>query len=186
MPNPGNPNLQLTNSLRQNLLDAERVAVIGVGSELRGDDIAGVAVAETLGNSKKRPATLAVFAGHTAPENITGEVRRFLKGRRGHIILVDAADMGTKPGTVRLLSHTEIGGTSFSTHVLPLAILISYLRSQLKCGISVIGIQPRDTAFGKKPSSVVTRAVKAVCSSILAAIPKTARTSRRNAVRHSA
>lgn len=152
------------------------VAVIGVGSELRGDDIVGVLVAEALQKSKKAPSRLKAFIGCTAPENITGEVKKFLstvKDEAAHIILIDAAQMNSKPGTIRLLEAEAIQGTSFSTHVLPLPILISYFQRQINCGISVIGIQPKCTDFGKEPSKEVLKAVPIIAREILYSILKT-------------
>jgi hydrogenase 3 maturation protease len=166
---------QLLKNLKKNLLNATRIAVIGVGSELRGDDVAGVFVAKAIQKSRKRPSNLKAFIGCTAPENITGEVCRYLKkakGKSAHIILVDAAQMDLKHGHARILEAEGISGTSFSTHVLPLAILISYFEKRSGCGISVIGIQPKDTSFGSEPSEEIRRAVDTVSSIILSAIPK--------------
>jgi len=171
MPSQRKPNQsQLLKKLIKNLLNAGRIAVIGVGSPLRGDDVAGVAVTELIRKSKKRPSFLKAFIGCTAPENITGEVIKFLgKKSNGlpHILFVDAAQMDLKPGSVCILETNDIEGTSFSTHVLPLAILISYFQQQIKCKISVIGIQPENTDFGISPSVKVLNAVKSVADDIL-------------------
>jgi len=132
-------------------------------------------VAEAIRKSKKRPTCLKAFIGCTAPENITGEVKKFLhraKNEAAHIILVDAAQMDSKPGTIRLLEAKAIEGTSFSTHVLPLPILMAYFQAQINCGISVIGIQPRNTDFGKEPSKEVLLAVPAITKCILLAVPE--------------
>ena len=54
-----------------------RVAILGVGNEMKGDDGAGVRVVREL--SQRMPATpgvLLVDAGQ-APENFTGPLRRF-------------------------------------------------------------------------------------------------------------
>jgi len=144
---------------------------------LRGDDIIGVLIAEALHKSKKRPSCLKAFVGCTAPENITGEVKKFLRNAKddaAHIILVDAAQMDAKPGTIKLLEAEAIKGTSFSTHVLPLPILMSYFQAQINCGVSVIGIQPAHTDFGAEPSKEVLRTVNKVISIIISSIPKVA------------
>jgi len=92
------------------------------------------------------------------------------KGRTAHIIIVDAADMGLKPGEAKLLEAEAIAGTSFSTHLLPLAILISYFRNQIDCGISVVGIQPKVTTFGKPPSKEILLSIRSVTSAIIASV----------------
>jgi hydrogenase 3 maturation protease len=174
MPSRKRPSRLLQQNLQKSLLKACRIALIGVGSELRGDDIAGVAVAEKLNKSPRCPSILKAFIGCTAPENITGEVTNFLskvKGKDGHIIVVDAADMDIEPGAIKLLDPEEITGTTFSTHVLPLAILIDYFKNQLDCGITVIAIQPKSTSFDSKPSPQIKRAINTVTSLILKSLP---------------
>jgi len=167
---PPSPLLQ---QLKKSLSKARRIAVIGVGNDLRADDIAGSAIAEAIQKSRKRPSNLQAFIGYSAPENITGEVTKFLaksKGHAAHIIIVDAADIGLKPGGAKLLEAEAIAGTSFSTHLLPLAILIAYFKNQINCGISVIGIQPKVTTFGKPPSKEILLAIKSVTSAILSSV----------------
>ena len=69
---------KLKMQLKQKLENAGKVAVLGVGSELRGDDVAGIMAAEQI-ERISRPKTTApelkVFIGHTAPENLTGEIK---------------------------------------------------------------------------------------------------------------
>lgn len=167
----------LKKELTSRLKGAKRVAILGIGSELRGDDVAGVLVAELVDKKIKSPrstvhgprsARLRVFFGSTAPENITGEIRDF---KPTHLILVDTAEIGEKPGTVLLLKGSEIGsGVSFSTHKIPIKILTDYFAESLKCEITVIGIQPRSINFGKPASKEVKDSSKEVAIAIISAI----------------
>jgi hydrogenase 3 maturation protease len=160
----------LKKELAARLKDAKRVAVLGIGSELRGDDIAGILVLESLKKSRKmRPSVrLKTFEGSTAPENITGEIKAF---KPTHIIIVDTADIGEKPGTVLLLRADEVGrGISFSTHKIPPKILIDYFANSLKCEIIIIGIQPKSIGFGKPASKAVIASSKSVALSIAEAL----------------
>ena len=160
----------LKKELAARLKGAGRVAVLGVGSELRGDDIAGILVLEPLKKSKKiRPSVkLKTFEGSTAPENLTGEIIAF---KPTHIIIVDSADIGEKPGAVLLLRADEVGrGISFSTHKIPPKILIDYLAHSLRCEIVIIGIQPKSIGFGKSVSKAVIASSRSVASSILDAL----------------
>jgi hypothetical protein len=95
------------------LKGATRVVLLGVGSDLRGDDAAGMMAAERLSHTPK----LNVLLGGTAPENLTGEIKKL---KPSHLLIVDAAEMKAEAGTIRLLTPEEIGGFSFSTHALPL------------------------------------------------------------------
>ena len=160
----------LTKELTARLKGAARVAVLGIGSELRGDDIAGILVINALGRSKKinKKITLKTFEGSTAPENLTGEVIAF---KPTHLIIVDSADIGERPGAVLLLRADEVGrGVSFSTHKIPPKILIDYFAHSLKCEIITIGIQPKSIGFGKPASKAVISSSKSVAASIIAAL----------------
>ncbi|MDD5174679.1 MAG: hydrogenase maturation protease [Candidatus Omnitrophica bacterium] len=160
----------LKRELKARLKGAKRVAVLGVGSELRGDDIAGILVLEALKKSKKiKPSIrLKTFEGSTAPENLTGEIKVF---KPTHLIIVDTADIGESPGSVLLLRADEVGrGISFSTHKIPPKILIDYFTHSLKCEIIIIGIQPKSIGFGRNMSKAVISSSGSVASSILEAL----------------
>jgi hydrogenase 3 maturation protease len=84
-------------------------------------------------------------AGH-APENGTSQLRRF---EPQVVLLVDAAEMGEQPGTIRLIEMEEIDGMSASTHSLPLSMLANYLVLELGCQVAILGIQPASTDVGE-------------------------------------
>ena len=145
-------------ALRQRIGEAlsqgRRVAVIGIGSALHGDDAAGVLAAQAA--AQARIKNLRGIVGGTAPENVTGEIAGFAP----HIaVFVDAAEMGLKPGQTRLLKPEEIGGISFSTHTLPLRIMIEYLSRRIRCEFLVLGVQPERLEFGAGLSTGVKRTI---------------------------
>jgi hydrogenase 3 maturation protease len=134
---------------------------LGVGSDLRGDDAAGVLIAQNLCKThpKNKKVQFQVIIGGTAPESLTGEIKRFSPT---HLVIIDAADMNKKPGATALLNPEEAAGISFSTHQLPLKIMIDYLLKSISCQISVIGIQPKTLAFGAPCSPEVAQAGKSI------------------------
>jgi hydrogenase 3 maturation protease len=145
-----------------------RLSVLGVGSELRGDDAAGLMVAEKLikkcGDDKCGiGAKLQVLYGETAPENFTGEIKRFAPT---HLIIIDAAEMGEKPGNFKIIRKEEIKGITFSTHVLPLSVMVDYLSNSINFDTLVIGVEPKDTAFDHAVSTEVKSTVDAVSDAI--------------------
>ena len=157
----------LRTSLRSSCSGFRKLAVLGIGSELRGDDGAGVLAAETiqksLAKSKKR-LPVKIFHGGTAPENLTGEIKRY---KPSHIIIIDTADFKEKPGTVVVLDPRDIGGgVSFSTHKMPAKILVDYLQSSLACEVTIIGIQPKNIDFGKPITKMVAGSVKEVAGAV--------------------
>ncbi|MDD5019164.1 MAG: hydrogenase 3 maturation endopeptidase HyCI [Candidatus Omnitrophica bacterium] len=152
--------------LKEKLRGAQRIAVLGIGSELSGDDAVGVLVAKELRRKprpKRRGIILRSFAGGAAPENLTGQIRRF---KPTHLIMIDAADLGMAAGSMALLDIEKIEGVSFSTHRLPTRILADYLVRCIGCQIIVIGIQPKEVGFGKKLSRPACRCVKTLSETI--------------------
>lgn len=161
--------LSIKTLLANRLSGEKRIAVLAIGSELRGDDAAGVLVGESIlkrNNSRK----LKVFMGGTAPENLTGEIRRF---KPSHVIFVDTAEMKESPGTVLLLKPEELSkDITFSTHKMPAEILIEYFIKTMGCLVTFIGIQPLTIKFGTKPSKHVKESAKEVASAILGAMKR--------------
>jgi len=147
---------------------AIKLCVLGVGSELRGDDAVGLLIAENLikkcENDKCGISTkLQVLYGATAPENFTGEIKRFAPT---HLIIIDAAEMGEKPGSIRVIKKDEINGVPFSTHVLPLSVMVDYLSNSFNFETIVIGVEPKDMGFDHPVSNEINIAVSAVTDAI--------------------
>ncbi len=149
--------LNLKTTLKKKLKDAKKIAVLGIGSELRADDVAGLIVAEEL--KKIKNLKLKVFLGSTAPENLTGEI---IKYKPTHIIIVDSVDTDQKPGFILLISPEEVGGVSFSSHMLPVKMIVDYLLESLKCEIIIVGIQPKTLVFGETISEEVKKSTKQI------------------------
>lgn len=150
-------------SLRQTLENRRkinrlpRVAVVGIGNELRGDDGAGVALARALQPLAGRYDRLTVVEAGAAPENITGLLRYF---GADLVLLVDVAQMGEEPGAVRWLSWQDTVGIGVSTHTLPLHVFAFYLTVELGCEVALLGIQPSGLSTGAPLSSIVWESVQ--------------------------
>jgi hydrogenase 3 maturation protease len=147
--------------------------VLGVGSDLRGDDAAGLILCRRLEErfSSQPDATpsgrFRVFMGETAPENLTGEIRRF---GPSHLIIIDSADFSRDPGTVVVADPVEITGISFSTHRLPLFVLTDYIEREMPCRILIIGIQPGTLGLFHAVSEPVARSLDTLSESLITAI----------------
>ena len=144
---------------------APRVAILGIGHELRGDDAAGLSVARKLLERSSGRSNLLVIEAESAPENHTGPLRRF---EPDLVLLVDAAEMGEASGVIRWLDWQETTGLSASTHTLPPYVLAQYLTSELHCDVALIGIQPAGTTIGAPLSPEVGQAVEAVVQALCA------------------
>jgi len=158
--------------LRHKLAGAKRIAVLGIGSDLRADDAAGILAATALKKAlAKRKATrrVRIFLGETAPENLTGEIKRY---KPSHLVIIDTADLGKKPGELFVFTPQDVGGgVSFSTHKMPARILVDYLVKSLGCEVAIIGIQPKSVDFGKYISPAVRSSAKKVATALAGAIP---------------
>jgi hydrogenase 3 maturation protease len=142
--------------LRAALAGARRPAVLGAGSDLLGDDRAGLLVARALQGSGGTSFSIAAFEGGTAPENQTGEIRRY---RPSHLLVVDAAELGGASGEVAIVPQESIATTAFSTHILPLNLLAECMQQSIGCKVAVIGIQPKTMRMEAPISAEVGSAV---------------------------
>jgi len=141
-----------------------RLAVLGIGHELCGDDAVGVRLAGMLRPLTAGNERLLIIEAGPAPENFTGSLRRF---RPDLVLLVDAAQMDTGPGTIAWLDLQSTGGISASSHTLPLHILVSYLEAELACQVALIGIQPQQTFADEPLTPPVQAAAQAVVEALL-------------------
>ncbi len=169
-PNPATPNLK---TALQKTLDvpAPRLAVLAIGSTLRGDDAAGIlagrALDKRLSKFKDSPAlraTVSVLFGETAPENLTGQIKDF---QPTTLLIVDAVDFHADPGSIQLIDPDAVDpGAGLSTHSISIKLLTDYLRQSLTCAVLIVGIQPQSLEFGSSPSPQVRQAARDIAAAI--------------------
>jgi hydrogenase 3 maturation protease len=121
-----------------------RLAFVGVGSELNGDDAADLWVVRALNEKTGGSSSVLCFESGGMLENALGPLRRF---HPDGVVVIDAADFGGEPGAARLIELTETAGFSFSTHSLPLGTICAYLSQELECPVWILGIQPLHLDF---------------------------------------
>lgn len=113
------------------------------------------------------PLGLQTILGETAPENYTGEIKRF---GATHLIIVDAADFGGAVGAVQMIDPYEVDNASMSTHSLPVRVMTDYLHRFLACRFLIVGIQPRGCEFGKPATPEIVAAAGDVAALLLDAL----------------
>ncbi len=140
-----------------------RVAIVGIGSDIRRDDAVGLIVVDHLEDKNPRGDVL-LLKTETRPENFTGEIRRF---RATHVLMVDAAHFNGAAGEARII-HTQMiaGGNIVSTHRLPLTVFSNYLEKTLCTKVALIGIQSQDIGFGTGVTPELERAAEEVAQTI--------------------
>ena len=130
-----------------------------IGSPILLDDGAGPALFSEL---EAFPAEGVVPVNcETTPENWTAPLR---KNPPLVLMVADAADMGLPGGSVRRMNLEDTGGITFSSHGIPLSVLLEPFKNSVE--IRVIGIQPERRGFGEGLSPEVSRAVQSVAQAI--------------------
>ncbi len=134
--------------LRRRLRGAKRVAVVGIGDELAPHDRLGMLAAWEV--EGLHLPNVKVFLAGTVPESVTGPIRRY---KPDHVLLLDAADMGARPGTVAIVHADEVQARLLSTHALPLSVVMEFLAEDAKTQVTLVGIQPNTAHHGEIPCS---------------------------------
>jgi hydrogenase 3 maturation protease len=151
-----------------------RVCILGVGTELCRDDTAGLYLIERLSALCGVPVgeahdRLLLVSGGPAPENFSGLIRAFAPEL---LVVVDAAFLELPAGSLQLLPEERAAGLSFSTHMLPLPMLLSYLRLSCGCQTCLVGIQPATTEQGIGMSQQVVEGAEILAQMLYRTIGK--------------
>lgn len=149
--------------LREWFRGAGRIVVVGVGNPIRMDDFVGVRIVQDL--KGKVDARVMLIEAETVPENHMQEIIDF---KPTHILIIDAAIMGSKAGAVRLVKHEKLTNfAAFSTHALPLRLFCEYATDTAKARIRLLLIQPTLADFGEGLSPKVEETGKHVAALLL-------------------
>lgn len=148
----------MENRLKKWLSGFQKLTVVGIGNPLRMDDYVGMKIVEDLkGRLSER---VLLIESETVPESFLQQIIDF---KPTHVLLIDAAVIGEKPGTVKLVECSDLPEFSpASSHALPLRIFCQCLQENLNVAILLLLIEPRNTDFGEGISSEVVSAEKRI------------------------
>ena len=144
-----------------------RLKVIAVGNDLYGDDGVGNAVLHELEKISEMKEVELIDGATDA----LGLIDHF--SGVDHVIIVDAAQMDEKPGTVKVFSKEEvklkIKMDHLSVHGISLAETfdIAQMVDSLPEKITIIGIEPKNIGISQSLSDVVTQSIPEVVSNII-------------------
>ncbi len=141
----------------------QRVAILGIGNELNGDDSAGLWVVRKLRDRLGGKPNLLLMDCGSIPENATGPLRRF---KPDLVLMVDAAELGEEPGTIKMIELDEVRGFSASSHSLPLSVLAGFIQTEFDCEVCLCCIQPQSLEFDQGLTPVVNNAVAKLVNEI--------------------
>ncbi len=139
------------------LVGHRKVYVLGIGNRDRGDDGAGIAVAEKL--QKTFPSYS--YSEHDGLEGIVLDLSE--SDEEAFVVFVDAADLKDEPGTIRIVPMERIRATEITTHRVTVALLAALLQKAKK-GSAVVCIQPDSIEFQADITSPIKAAVDCVAS----------------------
>ena len=152
--------------LKEWLSDAEKVVVAGIGNPIRSDDFVGVKIVQAL--QGKVAKSVFLIECETVPESF---IQQILDFDPTHVLLIDAAVLGLKPGESRLVDPRQLGNSpAFSTHMLPLRIFCELVTKAGKAKIGLILIEPEKTDFGEGLTPEVEAAAKSIINALLKAL----------------
>ena len=125
--------------------------LVGVGSELRGDDAFGPLLARRLAAEG-----LPALDGGTAPESLTGPI---VRSGAEVLLLADIGRLGAPPGTLRLVAPHDLAPAGSSTHDPALGVLIAYLVARRPMTVRLLVAEPARTGLGSPISAEVGAAL---------------------------
>ena len=156
------------NDLRKWLEGAGRIVIAGIGNPIRMDDFVGVKIVQDL--KQKLGDRIMLIECETVPEAYLQQITEF---EPTHILLVDAAVLGLKPGESRLVEPSKLARfPAFSTHMLPLRLFCEYVDASVKAKISLLLVQPEKTDFGEEMTDSVKAAARKIVSALTRILSK--------------
>ena len=130
-----------------------KIAILGFGNRLWGDDGAGSVLAERL---KAANPEAPIFDGGMVPENYLEKVAAT---EPDTILLIDAADFGGQPGEWRIFSGEDLALTGISTHAGSPRMLAAYLQERTRANVKLLAIQPLHSHEGSDCSRPVSTTI---------------------------
>jgi hydrogenase 3 maturation protease len=144
--------------LKNWLADSERIVVAGVGNPIRTDDFVGVKIVQDLNG--KVSERVYLIECETVPESFMQEI---VDLKPSHVLLIDAAVLGLKPGETRLVFPEQVADfPAVTTHVLPLRIFCEYIAKMTEAKIALLLIEPENTEFGEGLTPTVQAAAEKI------------------------
>ena len=151
-------NYNLQTVLKKWLNKSKKVVIAGIGNPIRNDDYIGVKIVHELRN--KTPSRVQIYECETVPESFLEPI---IELNPSHVLLIDAAILGLKPGSIRLINPEQIINFSpITSHTLPLRVFCEFIKKTTESKIALLLIEPKNTDFGEKISPEVQKAAEKI------------------------
>ena len=149
--------------LKNWLATSKRIVAAGIGNPIRTDDFVGVKIVQNL--QGKVPENVYLIECETVPESFIQQIIDF---NPTHVLLIDAAVMGLKPGETCLINPEQVTAIpAISTHMLPLRIFCDYITATTKAKIALLLIEPENVEFGENLTPKTQAAAEKLTETLL-------------------
>ncbi|HXZ47766.1 MAG TPA: HyaD/HybD family hydrogenase maturation endopeptidase [Usitatibacter sp.] len=152
------------------------ILILGIGNVLHGDDGVGVRVVEALGGEDAARAArpgVTLRDGGTIGLALLPEIED-----ASALIVVDAAELGARAGTVRVFEgramDAQLGGRKRTVHEVTLSDLLAsaQLTGRRPARRALVAIQPESTDWRTTPSEAVAAAIPRACEAVASLIDR--------------
>lgn len=149
-----------------NLAEKSRIVVVGIGNLIRSDDGLGVHALERLRHDPRLPGRVTLIDGGTYGLELLAYI-----SDSTHLLLIDAIDLGERPGTIIRMANEELRGLpcAASVHQVGLADLLATLPlvSTAPRETVLLGVVPADTDWGTSLTAEVEAALARLVDEIV-------------------
>ena len=122
----------------------KKILFVGIGNLLKKDDGVGVYISSGLINRRN----IEALTVEVSLENYIGKINRI---DPDILVLIDCVEMGSVPGTSKLISVSQLHDLTFNTHNISLKRISEFF----KMPVYLLGIQPKKIDFGENISYLV-------------------------------
>jgi hydrogenase 3 maturation protease len=148
----------IQDALKKWFVNVEKVVIAGIGNPIRRDDFVGVKIVQDLNG--KVPKNVSLIECETVPESFMQEI---VDLKPSHVLLIDAAVLGLKPGETRLVFPEQVTDfPAITTHMLPLRIFCEYVAKMTEAKIALLLVEPENTEFGEGLTPGVQKAAEKI------------------------
>lgn len=133
----------------------KRILFVGIGNLLRKDDGAGAYISSAITKKPKRD----VLTVEVSLENYIGKISNI---DPDILVLIDCVEMGSAPGTCKLMPVSNIEDSTFNTHNISLRSISEFFTMP----VYLLGIQPEKIDFGENLTYLVKQQADKIISDI--------------------
>jgi hydrogenase 3 maturation protease len=149
---------KIEQNLKNWFVNAKKIVVAGIGNPIRSDDYVGLKIVQgLLGKGSEKVCLLEC---ETVPESYLLDIEKF---NPTHVLLIDAAFLGLKPGETSLEDAEEVADfPAITTHMLPLRVFCDYIKQATGAKIGLLLVEPKSMEFGEGLSVEVESAAQKI------------------------